>query len=99
MPIHDPDEDDPMEFTGVLLPGDSTDAMAETFVEEYMLMGWTDEKIFELFRDRFYMATHRVLRVKGEAWVRELIRRVRSGGAPSADVRIVEAPRSRSFQV
>ena len=29
----------------------------------------------------------------------DLIRRVREGGAPAVDVRIVEAPKSRSFQV
>lgn len=74
----DLEKDDPMEFVGVALPGDTTDAMAEVLVEEYVKMGMPDDEIFRLFQDPFYAGTHAVYRARGEAYVRELIQRVRS---------------------
>jgi hypothetical protein len=53
--------------------------MAETFVEEYMLLGFSDERIAELFRNPFYRATHEILKSKGESYVRELIKEIRNG--------------------
>lgn len=93
MPKDELDPDDPMEAMAVAFPGDTTEPMAEAFVEEYMLMGFGDAEILALFQDRFYMATHAVLRAKGEEWVRALIRRVREGGAPEVHVRITESPK------
>jgi hypothetical protein len=53
--------------------------MAETFVEEYMLLGFSDEKIAELFRNPFFRATHEILKNKGESYVTELIKEIRNG--------------------
>lgn len=92
MPKDELDPEDPLEAMGVAFPGDTTEPMAEAFVEEYMLMDYSDAAILALFQDRFYMAPHSVLRAKGEEWVRALIRRVREGGAPEVQVRITETP-------
>ena len=91
MPKDELDPDDPMQAMGVALPGDTTEAMAEAFVEEYLLMGHGDAEILALFRDRFYMAPHLVWRTKGDAWVRELIRRVHEG-TPQVKTTTTETP-------
>ncbi|HET7089862.1 MAG TPA: hypothetical protein VFL17_14590 [Anaerolineae bacterium] len=77
MPKDEFEHDDPMELVGMILPGDeaTTEAMAETFVEEYVRMGWDDARLMKLFTHPFYVATHAVYRLKGEAYVRELIRK------------------------
>jgi hypothetical protein len=92
MPKDEVDGDDPMEAMGVALPGDTTEPMAEAFVEEYMLMGYGDKELLALFHDRFYMATNMVLREKGEEWVKALIQRVRTGGIPQIKVTTTEVP-------
>lgn len=71
--------DDPMEFTAAAFPGDTTDSMAECFVEEFMIQGFPDEAILRLFATPHFAGTHRVWRERGEGWVRELIARVRAG--------------------
>lgn len=72
------DPDDPMEFTGVALPGNTMEAMAECFVEEFIMMGYTDEQLLKMFQEPFYAAVHQVYREKGEAYVTALIRQARS---------------------
>ena len=52
--------------------------MAETFVEEYMLLGFSDKDIAGLFRNPFFRATHEILKIKGESYVMELIKEVRN---------------------
>ncbi len=91
MPKDELDHDDPLECMGVALPGDTTEAMAEAFVEEYLLMGYGDDELLALFQDRFYMAPHLVWRTKGEPWVRDLIRRVHEG-TPQVKVTVTETP-------
>ena len=80
MPKDEFDHEDPMELVGMLLPGDeaTTEAMAETFVEEYMRLGWDEARLMKLFTHPFYQATHAVYRLKGEAYVRDLIARTRA---------------------
>lgn len=53
--------------------------MARTFIEEYMMMGWTDDEIFSLFQDPFYRGTHEILEKRGEAYVRQIMGEVRNG--------------------
>lgn len=77
MPKDECDPEDPMEFVGVTLPGDTRDAMAECFVEEYIFQGFTDDQILRLFQHPFYAGTHAVYQSKGEAYVRELTARIR----------------------
>jgi hypothetical protein len=80
MPYDEFEEDDPMELVGVALPGDeaTTESMAETFVEEYVRMGWDDAHLMRMFTHPFYVATHAVYRLKGEAYVRDLIAQTRA---------------------
>jgi hypothetical protein len=72
------EDDDPMELTGMVLPGEpgQLEAMAECFVEEYVRMGWDEQRLMTLFRQPLFLATHRIYRQKGEGYVRELIARV-----------------------
>jgi hypothetical protein len=72
------DPDDPMEFTGVALPGDTQEAMAECFVEEYVMQGFTDGMILRLFTHPFFAGTHAIYRSRGEEFVKALIARARS---------------------
>ncbi len=72
------DPDDPMEFNGVALPGNSMEAMAGCFVEEFIMMGYTDEQLLKMFRDPFYVAVNMVYKEKGEAFVTALIQQARS---------------------
>ncbi len=53
--------------------------MARTFIEEYMMMGWTDDEIFALFSEPYYRGTHDILQKKGEEFVNSMIREVRNG--------------------
>lgn len=72
------DPEDPMTLTGVSLPGDTTEAMAECFVEEFLLLGYSDTEIFYFFKNPNYAATNRVYRERGEVYVKELIGRTRN---------------------
>ena len=76
----EPEQDDPMELMGMIAPGDadSDERQAEATIQEFVLMGFTDEGLMGLFRDPHYQATHRILKAKGEAYVREMISRERS---------------------
>ena len=70
--------EDPMELTGMVLPGKpgQLEAMAECLVEEYVRLGWTEPRLMTLFVNPMFLAPHRVYRLKGEGYVRDLIRRV-----------------------
>ncbi len=71
------EEEDPMQLVGMVLPGDPgvLDAMAEAFVEEYVRMGWDEPRLMTLFTSPMFLGTHRVYRARGEAYVRDLIRK------------------------
>ncbi len=72
--------EDPMTLVGVGLEQDPDDGalveMAWCFVEEYARMGWSGERILRLFSDPSYRGPHRILRLKGEDFVRGLIESV-----------------------
>ena len=89
------ESDDPMELTGMVLPGEpgQLEAMAECFVEEYVRMGWDERRLMTLFINPTFLATHRIYRLKGEGYVRELIRRmcVKWGGRVTAVSRTLPA--------
>ncbi|MFQ5933118.1 MAG: hypothetical protein ACE5KI_00565 [Dehalococcoidia bacterium] len=69
------DPEDPMELVGVELPGESDDVL-DGIAQEYLFMGWSAPAILFLFRTPQYTATHRIYREKGEAYVKERIRRL-----------------------
>jgi len=68
-------DEDPMGLVGMVLPGEpgQLEAMAECIVEEYVRMGWNEPRLMTLFTNPMFMATHRIYRQKGEAYVQEII--------------------------
>ena len=75
MPKDEFDFDDPMELTGVALftDEDTTDAMCECFIEEFMMLGYDHARIFALFRHPHYIGMNMVLQNRGEQFVRDRI--------------------------
>jgi hypothetical protein len=71
-------EEDPLELVGMVMPGEpgELEAMAECFIEEYVRLGWDEERLMTLFTNPMFLATHRIYRQKGEDYVRELIREI-----------------------
>jgi hypothetical protein len=69
-------DEDPMELVGMVMPGEPgmLESMAETIVDEYVRLGWDEERLMTLFVNPMFMATHRIYRRKGEPYVRGLIR-------------------------
>jgi hypothetical protein len=75
MPKDEFDFDDPLELNGMALltPEDTTDDMAECFVEEFMRMGYGHKQILALFRDPHYLGPHMAYEKRGEPFIRALI--------------------------
>ena len=75
MPKDEFDFEDPMELTGVAFftEEDTTDAMCECFVEEFMMMGYDHLRILGLFRHPHYIGMNMVLQNRGEQFVRDRI--------------------------
>jgi len=73
-------DEDPMGLVGMVLPGEpgQLEAMAECVTEEYIRLGWSEQRLMTLFVNPMFLATHRIYRLKGEAYVRELIRITRA---------------------
>jgi hypothetical protein len=72
------DHEDPFELIGMVMPGEpgQLEAMAECLVEEYARMGWDERRLMTLFVNPMFMATYRIYRQKGEAYVQDLIARI-----------------------
>ena len=79
------DPDDPMALTGAVMALTASEAeraereMAATFIEEYGMLGYDAAALLALFKDPAYRFPNAVCRARGDAWVRELIDRVREG--------------------
>src|SRR5262245_53229289 len=75
MPKDEFDFDDPMELTGVgfVCEEDTTEAMAECFIEEFMRLGHGPAHILALFRNPYYVGMNMVMKARGEPFVRQLI--------------------------
>jgi hypothetical protein len=78
MPKDEFDFDDPMELSGVAIPTaeDTSAAMCECFVEEFLWLGYHHQQILALFRNPHYLGMNLVLQNRGEAFVREKIAEV-----------------------
>jgi hypothetical protein len=78
MPKNEFDFEDPLELNGVafLTQEDTTDAMCECFIEEFMRMGYNPKQILALFRNPHYLGMNMVMAKRGEQFVRERIREV-----------------------
>jgi hypothetical protein len=78
MPKHETDPDDPMELCGVglLTAEDTSEAMTECFIEEFLRLGYDAPRLLALFRNPFYTGVNMVLQNRGEAFVRRKIAEV-----------------------
>ena len=72
------ESEDPMQLVGMVIPGEAgqLEMMAECIIEEYVRMGWDERRLMTIFRSSMFLATNRIYQIKGEAYVRDLIRRV-----------------------
>ena len=72
--------EDPMALVGVGLDRSPDEKalteMAWCFAEEYVRMGWGGERILRLFQNPYYRGPHRILQVKGESFVRDIVQTV-----------------------
>jgi len=75
MPKDEFDFDDPMELNGVGIASeeDTTEAMTECFIEEFMRLGYNAKQILALFRNPHYIGMNMVVQNRGEQFVRERI--------------------------
>ena len=75
MPKDEFDFDDPMELNGIGLVcnEDTTEAMTECFIEEFMRLGHNHKQILALFRNPHYIGMNMALQNRGEPFVREKI--------------------------
>ena len=81
-PAKEPEPDDPLELTGVVLavPDEtSLKEMAACFVEEFLRDGWSDEQLRAMFRNPRYRGPYLVWRQMGDAYVDAVIQDVRGG--------------------
>jgi hypothetical protein len=78
MPKDEFDFDDPMELNGVGLASDedTTEAMTECFIEEFMRLGYNAKQILALFRNPHYLGMNMVVQNRGEQFVRDMIAEV-----------------------
>ena len=78
MPKDEFDFEDPFELNGMafLTQEDTTNDMAECFIEEFMRLGYNHKQVLALFRNPQYVGPHLALEKRGEPFVRELITEV-----------------------
>ena len=78
MPKDEFDFEDPLELNGVafLTEEDTTDAMCECFIEEFMRMGYNAKQVLALFRNPHYIGMNMVMEKRGEEFVRACIAEV-----------------------
>jgi hypothetical protein len=85
MPKDEFSTEDPLELVGMVVPGEggTLEAMAEALVEEYVRLGWREDRLMTLFTNPMFLATHRIYRIKGEEYVQDVIRNsCRKWGVP-----------------
>ena len=78
MPKDEFDFNDPMELNGMALLSyeDTTDAMTESFIEEFMRMGYNHKQVLALFRNPHYIGMNIVLQNRGEDYVKGFVAEV-----------------------
>ena len=70
-----PEADDPLELVQSCVPGADPGLMVTCLIEEYARLGMDEEQILGLFSQPVYQ-THALYQQRGEAWIRDLIRKV-----------------------
>ena len=75
MPKDEFDFEDPFELNGMafLSHEDTTNDMAETFIEEFMRMGYNHQQLLALFRNPHYIGPNMAFEKLGEPFIRDLI--------------------------
>ena len=75
MPKDEFDVEDPLELNGMglLTEEDTTDAMCECFIEEFMRMGHNPSQVLALFCNPQYLGMNFVLEKRGEQFIRDSI--------------------------
>ena len=78
MPKDEFDFDDPLELNGVGIVSteDTTAAMTECFVEEFLRLGYNHKQILALFRNPHYLGMNLAMEKRGEQFVRDTIAEV-----------------------
>lgn len=78
MPKDEFDFEDPLELNGMafLTEDDTTDAMCECFIEEFMRMGHNASQILTLFRNPHYLGMNMVMDKRGEQFIRKRVAEV-----------------------
>ena len=74
MPKDEFDFDDPLELNGVGLVSaeDTTGAMTECFVEEFLRLGYNAKQILAMFRNPHYLGMNMALEKRGDQFVRDM---------------------------
>ena len=94
MPKHESDPEDPLELNAVELvtPTDTTQDMAECFIEEFMRLGYNPKQVLALFRQPHYIGMHMAWRRMGDPGTRQLVEdvfrrwgRIPAGGSSRTD--------------
>ena len=93
MPKDEFDFEDPLELNGVaiLTEEDTTDAMCECFIEEFMRMGYNAKQVLALFRNPHYLGMNLVLEKRGEQCVRHSITGIFARWGRTADFPALES--------
>lgn len=75
MPKDEFDFEDPFELNGMafMTHEDTTNDMAETFIEEFMRMGYSHQQVLALFRNPHYLGPNMAFEKRGEPFLRDLI--------------------------
>jgi len=75
MPYDNPEPSDPMLLVGVELPAeeDSAEEMAYVLAEEFARLGYSEQRLLELFRQPFYAGAHHALELLGEDRIRSIV--------------------------
>jgi hypothetical protein len=78
MPKDEFDFEDPFELNGMafLTHEDTTNDMAECFIEEFMRMGYSHKQVLALFRNPHYLGPNMAYEKLGEPFIRDLIAEV-----------------------
>ena len=71
----DCDFEDPFELNGMafMTHEDTTNDMAETFIDEFMRLGYNPQQLLALFRNSHYLGPNMAFEKRGEPFIRELI--------------------------
>lgn len=100
MPKDEFDFEDPFELNGmaILTHEDTTDDMAECFIEEFMRMGHKPAQLLAMFRNPHYLGPNMAYEKRGEPFIRELIGSVFAKWGRSLDWSSIPAPQAARTQ-